>query len=135
MHGSHTVLSFDYSLSCQSIYSLREVSSCVVTTLLPSELQDSPLKNHLTTSTHPLHGTDVHIVAFIVPHIETGLTRVLMADIGRVLPSYCVPDDVVLVRELPTTVHGEATCKRGKASVLTSYPECLLAPVNEAEGP
>lgn len=58
-----------------------------------------------------------------------------MADIGRVLPSYCVPDDVVLVRELPTTVHGEATCKRGKASVLTSYPNCLLGPVNEVKGP
>ena len=112
MHGSRTVLSFNYSLFSQSISSLREVFSCVVTTLLPSELQNSPLKNHLSTSTHPLHGTDVHMVAFIVPHIETGLTRVLMADIGQVLPSYCIPDDIVLVRELPTTVHGETTCNR-----------------------
>ena len=35
-----------------------------------------------------------------------------MADIGQVLPSYCIPDDIVLVRELPTTVHGETTCNR-----------------------
>ena len=106
----YTVLSFNYSLSCQGISSLREVSACVVTSLLPSELQHSPLKNHLSISTHPPHGMDVQMVAFIVPHDETGasLTRVLMAHVGRVLPSYCVPDNIVFVRELPTTEHGEA---------------------------
>lgn len=50
------------------------------------------------------------MVAFIVPRDETdvSLTRALMAHIGQVLPSYCVPDNIVLVRELPTTEHGEA---------------------------
>ena len=128
MHGSCAVLSFDYSLSCQSISSLREASSCVVTTLLPSELQDSPLKNHLSTSTHPLHGTDVHMVAFIVPHIEmdASLIRVLVTHIGRLLPSYCVPDNVVLVRELPTTEHGEVTSNRDGRQVPQPHTQAVF---------
>ena len=110
------------TLSCQGISSLREVSACVVTSLLPSELQHSPLKNHLSISTHPPHGMDVQMVAFIVPHDETGasLTRVLMAHVGRVLPSYCVPDNIVFVRELPTTEHGEAEMEY--TGPLVSYP-------------
>ena len=101
----------------QIISALEGVSGCAATTLLRSQLRDSPLADLLSAPTHALHGTDLDIVTFIVPSMiargGSGLVRTLESQIRQVLPSYSQPDVIVLVRELPTTKHGKsliATC-------------------------
>lgn len=96
----------------QTITALEGVSACAATTLLRSQLRDSPLVDWLSAPSHALHGTDTNIVAFILPSViagpRSGLTKALVSQICQVLPSYSLPEVIVLVRELPTTRHGKS---------------------------
>ena len=88
---------------------MEEVSACVMTSLSKTELGESPLmqQRHL----HTMEGTEQLLVAFVVPKEEQVRSMVthklaLQSKMKKNLPSYCMPDEVVLVKYLPMNQHG-----------------------------
>jgi L-proline---[L-prolyl-carrier protein] ligase len=58
-------------------------------------------------------GNDMHMVAAVVPRPGTGATPLtLKAHCGRLLPSYMVPDTILILESLPRTENGKVDLQR-----------------------
>ena len=85
----------------QTLQTLEEVSACVVV----ATSQHCPLMKHLHTP--PFQDL---LLAFIAPNEVAdiaGLVLSLKSTMRGLLPSYCLPDEVVLVKHLPMSEHGK----------------------------
>ena len=103
----------------QTIHMMEEVSACAVTSLTSAELQCLPLPipPHVGHEHNESKDSEMFLVVFVVPRDPHGLvasgsegihgiTLLLKRKMAGLLPSSSIPDEVVLVKHLPTTEHG-----------------------------